>query len=327
MKSVRFSEFGPPEKVLSVADLPIPEPGPGEILVRMQARAINPSDLYMIMGAYGVRPALPATPGLEGAGVVESLGEGVTALRPGQKVVPLKAPVGLWQEYIVVNERQVFPVPDEMNIEDAAMMLANPFSAYLMTREVMNVGEGEWILQTASGSALGLMVINLGKKFGFKTINVVRRREQVEELKARGADEVICSSDEDIGERVKAITGGKGVKYAIDAVAGNVGSAVAAALGVGGTLLVYGALDQADLHIGAGTLIFKEIAVKGFWVTRWFATATPERKKEVFTELIPLILDGTLKSDVAARYPLDDIIQAVTHAQAEARGGKILLKG
>ncbi len=327
MKSVRFSEFGPPEKVLSVTDLPTPEPGPGEILVRMQARPINPSDLYMIMGAYGVRPALPATPGLEGAGVVEKTGDGVTALKPGQKVVPLKASVGLWQEYVVVNERQVFPVPDEMNVEDAAMMLANPFSAYLMTRDVMHVGEGEWLLQTASGSALGLMTIALGKKFGFKTINVVRRREQVEELKARGADEVICSTDENIEERVKEITSGKGVKYAIDAVAGKVGSAVAAALGIGGTLLVYGALDQADLRIGAGTLIFKEIAVKGFWVTRWFATATPERKKEVFTELIPLILDGTLKSDVAARYSLDDIVQAVTHAQAEARGGKIILKG
>jgi NADPH:quinone reductase-like Zn-dependent oxidoreductase len=327
MKAVRFSEFGLPENVVTVVDVPTPEPAADEIVVRMQARPINPSDLYQIMGVYGVKPKLPATPGLEGAGVVEKIGAEVKTLRPGQKIVPLKPAAGTWQECVVVKENQVFPVPDAMDIEAAAMMLANPFSAFLMTREVMKVGAGEWLLQDASGSALGLMVIALGKIYGFKTINVVRRREQVAELKARGADEVICSADEDIVSRVMEITGGKGVPYAIDAVAGQVGGALANALGVGGVLLVYGALDQADIAVSPGTLIFKEIAVKGFWVTRWFATASEERKRAVFGELLPLIMDGKIVSEVAARYSLDDAVAAVTHAQKVARGGKILLIG
>src|SRR6202011_4295223 len=125
-----------------------------------------------------------------------------------------------WQEQVIVPARQVVPVPRGLADEQAATFFVNPASALAMTRYVLNVPRGAWLLQTAAGSALGRMVIRLGRHTGFRTINIVRRREAVAELRGIGADEVLCSADEDIVKRVHEITGGAGAPSAIDAVAG-----------------------------------------------------------------------------------------------------------
>jgi NADPH2:quinone reductase len=233
MKSVRFNEFGDPAKVLRVEDVPQPEPGENQVLVRMRARSINPSDLLTVRGLYGALPKLPATPGLEGMGEIAAVGKGVQNLRTGQRVIPLGVP-GTWQEYIVVNSTQLIPVPDSVSDQTAAQFVVNPLTAWIMTVEELAMKPGEWLLQTAAGSTLGRVVLQIARLRGFKTINVVRRREQVAELKALGADEVISTDVEKIGERVKAIAGEAGVTKAIDAVGGQTGAAVASALGRGG---------------------------------------------------------------------------------------------
>src|SRR5262249_9031452 len=148
---------------------------------------------------------------------------------------------GNWQEKTIVPAKQVVPVPDDIPDDQAATFFVNPATAFVMTRWVLGVPRGAWLLQTAAGSALGRMVIRLGRLDGFRTINVVRRREQVEELKRLGADAVICTADESIEERVKQLTG-TGVPYALDCVGGATGSAVVRALGPRGRMLVYGTL-------------------------------------------------------------------------------------
>jgi NADPH:quinone reductase-like Zn-dependent oxidoreductase len=109
MRAVRFTSFGEPTEVLSLEDLPTPEPGPGQVLIRMRVRPINPSDLFAIRGQYGRLPKLPATPGMEGAGVIEALGPGVTQLQRDQLVAPMSG--GTWQEYLVADARSLLPVP------------------------------------------------------------------------------------------------------------------------------------------------------------------------------------------------------------------------
>src|SRR5581483_1066272 len=195
MKSIRFHQFGEPAEVLKIEDVRKPEPGNGEVLLKMLARPINPSDLLTIQGLYGALPQLPATPGFEGVGIIETLGSGVEGFSVGQRVIPLGTP-GTWQEYMIVRAKSMLPVPDPINNETAAQFVVNPVTAWVMVTEDLKVGKGEWLLQTAAGSTLGRIVIQIGKLRGFKTINIVRRREQIDELKQIGANEVICSTDE-----------------------------------------------------------------------------------------------------------------------------------
>jgi NADPH:quinone reductase-like Zn-dependent oxidoreductase len=325
MRAVRFATFGDPANVLSVEELPKPEPGPGQALVRMRARPINPSDLFAIRGQYGRLPKLPATPGMEGAGVVEALGPGVTQLEVGQLVAPMSG--GTWQEYLVADARALLPVPPGLDERQAAMLVANPTSAWLLLHEVLHVEPGAWVVQNAANSAVGRFVIQLARHAGFRTINVVRRRDVIDELLADGADAVICEADEDVVARVREIAGEKGVRYALDSVAGPSGSRLAQALGPAGTLVVFGAISREPLTLDAGSMLFRGISVRGWWLAHWYRTASSEQIARLFGAIAPLIVDGTLHAPVAAEYDLADIHQAVAAAAGSERNGKILLVG
>src|SRR5438552_1911409 len=191
MKAIIFDRFGDPEEVLQVRDVPMPEPGRGQVRVRMIAAPINPSDLSVVRGQYGRLPQLPATPGFEGVGVVEASGGGLLGWRvKGKRVAVLNGAGGNWQEHVVIPAKQAVPVPDDLPDEQVASFFVNPATALVMTQNVLRVPAGAWLLQTAAGGALGRMVIRLGKHARFRTINVVRRREAMAELKQLGADEV-----------------------------------------------------------------------------------------------------------------------------------------
>lgn len=327
MRAVRMSTFGEPADVLTVEELPTPTPGPGQVLIRLRARPINPSDLFVIRGLYGTLPSLPATPGLEGAGVIEALGEGVEQLSVGQQVVPLGMGGGTWQEYTVADARTVLPLPPGLSDAQAAMLVVNPTTAWLLLHDDLRVEPGAWVLQNAANSAVGRFVIQLSRRYGFRTINVVRRRDVVDELLAEGADHVISEADEDVVERVRAITEGKGVRYAIDSVAGESGSRLLQAIAPGGTLSVFGAISGQPLTVDPANLLFRGITVRGWWLAYWLHKASAEQRADLFKTVIELIADGTLNAPVAAEYDLGEIQNAVAAAQGSERNGKILLVG
>ena len=326
MRSVRFYEFGDPADVLRLEDVPRPEPGAGQVLVRLRARSINPSDLLTVHGLYGSLPQLPATPGLEGMGEVAAVGDGVSHFRAGQRVIPLGVP-GTWQEYLLAPESQLLPVPDAVGDRTAAQFVVNPLTAWIMTVEELALRPGEWLLQTAAGSTLGRVVLQIAALRGFKTINVVRRREQVGELKALGADEVVCTADEDLVARVKEITGKAGLTKAIDAVGGETGGAVVRALGRGGVMLVYGVLSLEPMPVDGGRIIFNTSTIRGFWLSEWLRTAPPERRLAVTSELLRLMATQEIVPPVEAEYPLSEVLAAVAHARRTGRRGKVLLVG
>src|SRR6516164_550799 len=238
MKAIVCEKWGDPEEVLHVRDVPDPAPRRGEVRVRMIASPINPSDLLMVRGQYGRQPPLPATPGFEGVGVVEA-GSGLLARRVmGRRVAVLNSGNGNWKEHVVIPARQAVPVPKELTDEQAATFFVNPASALIMTRHVLQIPPDAWLLQTAAGSALGRMVIRLSKRHGFRTLNVVRRREQAEELLREGGTAAVATNDEDLAERVRAFTDGAGVPFALDAVGGATGSSLVSLLTRGGRMLV-----------------------------------------------------------------------------------------
>lgn len=324
MRSVRFHEFGNPAEVLRVEEVETPTPGTGQLLLKMRARPVNPSDLLTVRGLYGSLPELPAAPGLEGMGEVAEVGEGVTALRAGQRVIPLGV-AGTWAEFIVAPATQVIPVPDAISDQTAAQFVVNPLTAWIMTIEELALKPGEWLLQTAAASTLGRVILQIAKQRGFKTINVVRRREQAEELKTLGADEVICTDEEDICERVGEITGGEGLRKAIDAVGGETGGAVVRALGRGGVMLVYGLLSGEPTPIDGGRMIFTSATVRGFWLGEWIRSAPPERRQTVMGEMLRAMATQEIVPPVEAEYALSEVIAAVEHSERPGRSGKVLL--
>jgi NADPH:quinone reductase-like Zn-dependent oxidoreductase len=327
MKAIVFDRFGDPAEVLHLRDVPLPEPGAGQVRVRMRASPVNPSDLLVVRGEYGRRPALPATPGFEGVGVVEAAGSGFLGrLRLGKRVAVLNGAGGNWQETVVVPARQVVPVSADLPDDQAATFFVNPATVLVMVRWVLRVPRGAWLLQTAAGSALGRMVIRLGRHDGFRTINVVRRREQAEELQRLGADAVICTADETIEERVRTLTDDAGVPFALDAVGGATGLAALKALARGGKMLVYGTLSNEPIPVDPRALMVGNTSVEGFWLSNWVRGRSALTMLRLFRAIDRLLRAGVLTTEVGATFPLEDIQAAVRLASTPGRQGKVLLK-
>ena len=196
MKAFVFERTGDPNDVLAVRELPQPKPGPGEVLVRVLLSPAHPSDMHIMRGRFGRQPTLPASPGIECVGVVEALGSGVAGPAPGTRVVLLNV-WGSWRELIVSPAERVIPVPGDLSDEDAAQALVNPVTAWVMTLVEHGLKPGDWLLQTAAGSTVGQLVLQLARMERFHTVNIVRRRAQVPDIKALGGEVVITSEDND----------------------------------------------------------------------------------------------------------------------------------
>ncbi|MGH7169374.1 MAG: zinc-dependent alcohol dehydrogenase family protein, partial [Gemmataceae bacterium] len=266
------------------------------------------------------------TPGFEGVGVVEA-GSGLLARRVlGRRVAVLNSGDGNWKEHVVIPARQAVPVPKELSDEQAATFFVNPAAALIMTRYVLQVPAGAWLLQTAAGSTLGHMVIRLGQRFGFRTLNVVRRREQAEELRRLGGTAAIATIDEPLSESVKALTGGEGVRHAIDAVGGATGSEIVGVLARGGRLVVYGTLAGEPLSVDPRALMVGQKHIEGFWLSEWVRDQKPWTMLWLFRQIGKLMRAGVLVSDMGQSFALTDIHAAVRQAAQPGRQGKVLLR-
>jgi NADPH:quinone reductase-like Zn-dependent oxidoreductase len=326
MKAIVCDKWGEPEEVLHVRDVPEPVPGPGEVRARMIASPIGPADLLMVRGRYGRQPPLPATPGFEGVGVVEA-GSGFLARRVlGRRVAVLNTGSGNWQEQVVIPARQAVPVPKELSDEQAATFFINPATALVTTRYVLRVPRGAWLLQTAAGSTLGRMVIRLGQHFGFRTLNVVRRREQAQELLRLGGTAAIATNEESLTEGVRALTSGAGVSYALDAVGGATGTQVISSLSPRGRLIIYGTLAGEPLGVESRAMMFGQKRIEGFWLSEWVREQKLWTILWLFRKISMLIRAGVLTSEVGQNFALTDIHAAIRQATQTGRQGKVLLR-
>lgn len=327
MKAAVCTLFGEPAEALACRDVPAPDCGAGEVRVRMLASPVNPSDLMTVRGVYGRRPQLPFIPGYEGVGVVEEAKGLLAWFRglKGKRVAVLNGAGGNWAEQVVIPSRQAVPLPDDLPDEQAASFFVNPASAIVMVRHVLQVPRGEWLLQTAAGSMLGRMVVRMGKRDGFRTINLVRRRAQVAELKQLGADEVLVLGEDDVPSRVRDLTK-QGAAYAIDCVGGAMGSEAVKCLGPGGRLLLYGTLSGESISFDPRVLMVGGKRVEGFWLSEWVARQGIWTMLSLFSQITSLMREGTLATEKGTTYPLEQIADAVREAEKPARGGKVLLR-
>lgn len=327
MRALVFERFGEPTEVLHLRDLPVPKPGPGQVRVRMIASPINPSDLLFIRGVYGRRAEPPAVPGFEGVGVVEENGGGLLGWRVlGRRVAVLNSQGGNWQEQVVIPARQAVPVPDDLPDEQVASFFVNPATALVMVTRVLKVPTGEWLLQTAANSALGKMVIRLSHALGFHTVNIVRRENACQELAPLRPAAVVLWNDNDLSQLLREQLPHVSLRYALDCVGGKLGSQVISCLGPQGRLLVYGTLSGEPLVFSPRDLMVNSRKVEGFWLSEWTKRQSAWTMLRLFRQIIRLMRRGVLVTDVAAQYPIECFQEALQHAQASARTGKVLLR-
>lgn len=326
MLKAEYDHLGPaPQDVIRAVPLELQPPAAGQVLVAMLASPINPSNLLMLTGEYGVLPPLPAIGGSEGVGRVVALGEGVSALPVGQLVL-LPRGRGTWVTHVVADVRDVVPLPEGADPLQLSMLTVNPPTASLMLSDFVSLHPGDWVVQNAANSAVGGYVMQLAKQRGLRTVNLVRRASALDVAQAQGGD-VVLTDGKDVASQVREATGGAPIRLGIDAVSGSATERLAQCLADGATLVNYGVLSGEACRVAPTHFIFRDLTLKGFWLVKWIREASREAQRALYAELTKLVAEGTLRARVRATYPVAQIREAVAAASAGERDGKILVTG
>lgn len=320
--AARYHRTGVPAEVLQIDEIALAAPGPGEVRLAMLFAPINPADLNMLEGKYGEARPLPDVPGNEGCGRVTAVGPGVDASWVGRLVLVDREAwraAGHWPLDTLVA------VPQGVEARQACMLRVNPPTAWRLLHDFADLRAGDWVAQNAATSAVGRAVIEIAKSRGWKTLNIVRRPEAAGELRRLGA-EVVVVDGENMAAEAATLLGGDKPRLALNAVGGVAATRLAGLLAPGGTVVTYGAMSKEALKIPNGFLIFRDLAFRGFWLTRWLRTASAEERTAMFGEIFRLAATGCFRPRVAAEFPLERAAEAVAAAAAGPAGGKVLLR-
>ncbi|KAJ7304226.1 hypothetical protein JRQ81_011762 [Phrynocephalus forsythii] len=278
----------------------------------MMAAPINPSDINMIQGTYALLPDLPAVGGNEGVGQVMKTGSHVTALKPGDWVIPADAGLGTWRTEAVFDEVSLLKIPSDIPLTCAATLGVNPCTAYRMLCDFEILRPEDSVIQNAANSGVGQAVIQLAAAMGIKTINVVRDRpniqELVERLKSLGADHVITEEmlrKSEVKELFKKVA--KPI-LALNGVGGKSATELLRHLQHKGTMVTYGGMSKQPVTVPASALIFKDVKLRGFWMTQWKTDHSQDKEKlnSLITDLCSFIHKGQLVAPVCRQVPLAD---------------------
>ena len=323
MTHAELTRIGPAESVVRCVEGPaLPPPGTGEIVVRIEAAGINPADILMIEGNYAVVPQTPCRLGIEGAGTVGAVGAGVDGLAVGDKVLSLAR--NNWCSEQLLKPQEVVKLPAGIDMLQAGMLKANPASALLMLTEYVPLQPGDWVLQDAGNSAVGLNLVSIARARGLRTVSIVRRDSAVEPVRAAGGDVVLVDGP-DLAVRIREATGGADIRLGIDAVAGPIVETLGDALAEGGTVVNYGLLSGKPCQLRADQVVFKDIRLVGFWLAKVMPKLGYDRIAAMYRDLAGYVMDGVIDIPVEATYPLAEVGRALAHAKREARGGKVVL--
>jgi NADPH:quinone reductase-like Zn-dependent oxidoreductase len=324
VRAIVHHEFGDPAQVLGVEDLPLPEPGPREVRLRILLAPIHNHDLWTIRGTYGYKPELPARTGTEAVGIVDAIGDEVEGIAVGQRVAA-GGTFGVWAEYAIAKAGAVVPVPDGIPDEVAAQLISMPFSAISLV-DFLEVGEGDVIVQNTANGTVGRLVAQIGASRGIRVIGIVRREEDAAQLAADGIPDVVATADPQWRERARALAGDRPIRAAVDSVGGSAAGDLLHLLGEGGTLVSFGAMASDRMELSSGDLIFKQAVVKGFWGSKVSAAMPSETRRALFGELFQLVGSGRLTLPVDSIHSFDDVRAAVEASGRPGRVGKVLLR-
>jgi NADPH:quinone reductase-like Zn-dependent oxidoreductase len=321
-KALQYQEYGDPAEVLSLIELPVPEPSPGEVLIKMQASPIHPSDLGLIMGSYGRSRNPPAIAGREGVGTVVKCGPEVASKVMGRPVA-LPEDGGAWQEYQIARAEDLILFPALVPLEQLAVSVLNPMTAWRLLNDFEYLNSGDVIIQNAGNSAVGQSVIQFARKMGVKCISLVRNLDSVDHLKALGSTEVWLDDDE-VPDRAKMFTEGKGCKLGLNSVGGRSALRLARCLFPGGVHVTFGAMDSSPVRFPTRNLIFDDVRMVGFWLDRWRRKQSPAGLRNALEQVLQPLAMTEIKHSIDQVYNLSEFKDAYNR-NAQPRVGKVLL--
>jgi NADPH:quinone reductase-like Zn-dependent oxidoreductase len=324
-KCIKFHEFGSPKNVLKVESKSIQPPKDNEVIVRMLARPINPSDLIPIRGAYSHRISLPNIPGYEGVGIVEEVGPLVSKGFIGKRVLPLRGE-GTWQELVKASADFAVPIPDSIDHFTASQMYINPITAWVTCTEVLQLGPNDVLLVNACGSSIGHIFAQLSKVLGFRLIAVTRNNKYTDDLLHLGASYVIDTSKVPLYKTVMELTNGIGANAAIDSVGGFSGNDLAFCVQPNGQFLSIGLLS--GIQVNWADIINKaKVNATMFHLRNWNENVSTNKWHETFSRLIRLLDEKKLHfKKVDSMYDLLDIKTAIDVVESSNKNnGKVFL--
>lgn len=329
MKAVIQNEEG---GRLSVSEIPVPKPGKGEVLIKMIASPINPSDLAYLRGGYGPGKKFPVVPGFEGSGVVVASGGGfLPKLRLGKTVAFAATPQknGCWAEYMVTSAASCVPLPAGVSPEQGSMTFVNPMTAMaffdIHQSFSKEMGKKVGIINTAAASALGQMIIKIANRKNIPLISIVRRDDQIEILKKAGAKYVLNSETPDFEETLKMLAAKLDAMLVFDAVGGRLSSRLLNAVPHGSRIFVYGRLSNEDSIYNPSAFISEEKQVHGFLLNHWLKNAGMLKKLQTIN-IVKNLLTIDLGTSVQRLFPPEEINEAIEIYKNNMSKGKVLIR-
>ncbi|CAL1682630.1 unnamed protein product [Lasius platythorax] len=318
VKSLLYKEYGDPVEVLQVTTQTIEQPASDQVSVKWLLAPVNPADINTIQGKYPSRPPLPAIPGNEGVGEIVAVGSNVSTLRVGDKVVPNGPNFGTWRTLANYNFKDVMKMPSDVDLVVASMMNVNPCTAYRMLKDFVPLKSGDTVIQNGGNSAVGQLIIQLCKVWNFKSVSVVRDRPNIQELKNQltslGADEVLT---EDEVRKTQLFKSKKlpSPRLALNCIGGQNAHEVLRHLAQDGIMVTYGGMSREPLTVPISALIFKNISLKGFWMTAWTnANIESEEREDMYKDLATLFRDKRLQPPPHKLIPFCEYQEAIVKA-------------
>lgn len=322
MRSVSYAAFGDATEVLQLVEREMPQPGKGQVRVRLLLSPIHNHDLMTIKGVYGVKPALPAVPGTEAVGVVDALGEGVDSLVVGQRV--MGGASAAWAEYYLGDAARLIPVPDSVDDATACQLISMPLSAKMLLAD-LEVKAGDWIIQNAANGAVGKLLNQFAGEAGVKVVNLVRRDGGVAEMAALGIGNTVSTEAGDWRAQVEAITGGAPIVRGLDSIGGDGPEALLSVMAERSEVISFGNLSGQKIALSSDAILFKQAVVRGFWGAR--PRASGEAIGRMIGELVTAAAKGELKLGVDGIYDLAEARAAARASGEPGRRGKVAIRG
>jgi NADPH:quinone reductase len=323
MKAVLCKEFGLPE-TLVIENIPTPKVEKGQVLISVKACGVNFPDTLMIQGKYQIKPPLPFSPGGEIAGIIEEIGEGVSEFAIGDKVFALTG-FGGFAEKAVVDVNRALLMPERMDFITASSVMYTYGTSYHALKNRANLKAGETLLVMGAAGGVGLAAVELGTIMGAKVIAAASSDDKLALCKQYGASEVINYDKEDLRERIKEISNGKGVDVIYDSVGGNYTEAAFRSIAWKGRYLVVGFASGTIPNLPLNLVLLKGASIVGVF---WGAFSTKESKQSMlnFQELLDLFEKGNLKPHIHAQYQFEQVAEALNEILHRKVRGKIILK-
>lgn len=322
MKAVMCKEYGMPE-TLVIEELPPLHAGKGQVVVTVKACGVNFPDTLIIQGKYQFRPPMPFSPGSEFAGIVREVGEGVANVKVGDRVFAVTTYGGFAQEALV-DAARLIPMPPGVDFPVAASFLLTYATSYHALKDRAQLQPGETLLVLGAAGGVGLAAIEIGKQFGARVIAAASSNEKLETCRQHGADETINYASEDMRERIKQLTNGKGVDVVYDPVGGEYSEPALRSIAWKGRFLVVGFAAGDIPRIPLNLALLKGCSIVGvFWGA--FTEREPQRSAQNLSELLALLSQGKLKPHISATYPLErapDALNDMLHRKVQ---GKVVI--